>query len=487
MPDTRRFSDLTAKERRAEFKEKNRVFASHYAQLAPLVFYTDYLFHDMDEAEFRPSIIMYEYGSPEDAKRWKRQAVFIDDLMDYCQRDDVAVNPCGYYNNFPKKQLMRRVYAFVMDIDEVRPAVLEALIQWVEAGDFPRPTVITNSGSGIHFFYVLDVALQVGTWEKFKQNFQFAERIYFALHSQFGKLYRDVQRHHLGQDYRIVGSLSKYGDVTTAWKCGEFWAVEDLAVALGVDGSDIYKPLSVAGPRMVSYATSIARTLGLDLPDMEKPREVYDFIRDHKDEAYQERERRREQAGKKKGQRVRGWYRDTWFRVYNETEAGNRFNAMRGLAIVAVKCNVSEEQFTADIYELSKLWQVARWDGDPFNTDNVEAIIRMFQNGDRYKNTSRARLEELFGWKWRGQKRRINGRKQAVHVKIMSSTRDVLYPNGEWRHVQQSAEQKIREYMQAHPEAPKVELKRELGISYPTIRKYYDKIRAEQAPAPCSP
>lgn len=466
---------LTVSERRADFHGKNSILQSHYSPIPPASFYSDFLFHDLDEAEFRPSIIMYEHNKDPGVNSWKRQAVFVDDLMDYACRDDVAVNPCGYWNNYPRKKLMRRVFAFVMDVDEVRPATMEYLVSLIEEGKFPRPTSISNSGSGVHFFYILDVALQVGYREKYLQNLKIADQVYFMLHQKLGDLYPGVQRHHLGQDYRLVGSLSKFGDVTTAWEVGGFWKIEDLAKVLKVN-IQIYQPLKSASPRMVAYAKSIARDLQLDLPDFDKASEVYDFIAKNKDAAYQARQRRQKQFESKK-RHVMGWYEDTWYRVYTKTDAGNRFNALRALAIIAYKCGISEERFETDLQRLSILWQEKRWrDGDPFNYKNIEAILRLFRNGDRYKLTTRARLEELLGWKWTGQGKRINGRSQVEHLKRARAIQTVDYPNGEWRNKSgaPTGQKRVLVWRAEHPDGKKADCIRQTGLSKPTVYKWWE-------------
>lgn len=484
------FHELTPEERRADFKGKNALLQRHYEPIPPALFYSDYLFHDMDEEEFRPSIIMYEWEYLEEEGKFKakRQPVSIDDLMDYCGRDDVAVNPCGYYNNFPKKRLMRRVYAFVMDVDEVRPGTLEHLVEHIEAGRFPRPTAITNSGSGVHFFYILDEALQVGYREKYLQNNRLAQQIYYMLHRRLKDLYAGVQKHHLGQDYRVVGSLSKYGDVTTAWQSGDFWQIEELAYILQIDVAEIYQPMVKASPAMTNYAKSIAQELGLALPDLNKPREVYDFIKDNKDAAYHARQLRREQSGKKRRRSI-GWYETTWNMVYTKTKAGNRFNAMRGLAIVAYKCRISEERFEKDINRLSLLWQEQRWrGGDPFNPDNVEAIMRMFRNGDRYKKTRAETLEEMLGFRWPGSnKRRDTPLRQADHVRVMNTFRDIKYPDGSWRYKTPSAQQRVLDWRAEHPEGRKADCHRDTGLDPKTIRKWWDTMPKEDPPEPAEP
>ena len=139
------FVELSPEERKRDFAEKNRLLSVRYEEIPAAIFYADFMFHDMEEPEFHPSIIMYDYGDEENDRKWKRRAVYIDEITDYCDRNDVAVNPCGYWNNYPRKKLMRRVYAFVMDIDEVRPRTLEFLLgmieergwgEWVNGGEW---------------------------------------------------------------------------------------------------------------------------------------------------------------------------------------------------------------------------------------------------------------------------------------------------------------------------------------------------------------
>ncbi len=471
------FDKLTAEERRADFHEKNIVLQRYYKPIPAILFYADYLFHDMNEEEFRPSIILYENDSDNETKVAKRKTVAIDELPDYFGHNDVAINPCGYWNNYPKGSLMRRIYAFGMDVDEVRPDTMKHLIAHIEDGKFPRPTAITNSGSGVHFFFILDVALQVGSKEKYLQNKKLAQQVYFMLHKRLMDLYPGVQKHHIGQDYRVVGSVTKFGDITTAWQSGSFWNIEDLARAVGVNSDEFYLPMTSASIPMQLYAKSIAKSLELPEPNMNNSREVYDFIAEHKDAAYAIRCAEREKTGKGK-KKLFGWYETTWNRVYTRTEAGNRFNAMKGLAIVACKCNISEERFEHDLYKLSTLWQERIWKGaDPFNTDNIEAIMRMFRNGERYRKTKRETLEGYFGWKWSGKsKRREKPLKREDHVKVMNTFRDIKYPNGEWRNQNgaPTALDKVQEWRENHPDGKKADCIRETGLSKKTVYKWWD-------------
>ncbi|MFR7613265.1 hypothetical protein [Eubacterium ventriosum] len=59
-------------------------------------------------------------------------------------------------------------------------------------------------------------------------------------------------------------------------------------------------------------------------------------------------------------------------------------------------------------------------------------------------------------------------------MKIMSSTRDILYPDGEWRYVPPTAEQTVREWQESHPAGKKADCIRETGLSKPTVYKWWN-------------
>ena len=77
-----------------------------------------------------------------------------------------------------------------------------------------------------------------------------------------------------------------------------------------------------------------------------------------------------------------------------------------------------------------------------------------------------------------------NGRPQATHVKIMSSTRDVLYPDGSWRNRNGrpvgsgTKESVIKEYVEKHPGATVTEIAKAVGVSRTTVYKYSAAVTA---------
>ena len=74
-----------------------------------------------------------------------------------------------------------------------------------------------------------------------------------------------------------------------------------------------------------------------------------------------------------------------------------------------------------------------------------------------------------------------NRRKQVVHLQRARALRDIDYPDNSWinREGRPSKKEQVKEYLEQHPTATKSEIKEATGLTYPTIRKYYDEIKAE--------
>lgn len=69
-----------------------------------------------------------------------------------------------------------------------------------------------------------------------------------------------------------------------------------------------------------------------------------------------------------------------------------------------------------------------------------------------------------------------NGRPQAIHMKIITSTRDILYPDGKWRNKDGRPDKadEVLLWRLHHPEGKKADCIRDLGLSKPTVYKWWD-------------
>ena len=490
------WNSLTPEEMMADFDWKSDILDSYGEEISQATFYQDYLFRELYEGtlqiKFEYKILLTEYNATENNKIHK---VDVDDIQDYLHLNDVAISPCLFYANWRKKRLLNYVSAFVLDIDKLRPWHLQRFIRLFEEGRLLMPTFIANSGSGVHFYYLLDKMLRCDSNYHEAEN-QIAEEVYKGLYNEIIKKERwsDAQMHWIGQDYRVVNSRTKLNQISRIYKVGETYTIEQLMKYFGIK---IDRSRRYASKKMVKYAGNIARDLKLDPPDYTNAKETYAFIKTHKDEAYQFREKRREERakkaakGKKSVKRPVTWYKNTLAYMQDHTQPGHRFSAMKALAIIGFKESVPREVFIEDIEELSEYWSTFNWKGDHFNKKNVEAIIRLFDGASKYSNTTSEVLEQWLGYEFKRIGNKRNGRSQEQHIKVMNAIRDVEYPEGNWRNKKgaPTKQEIILEWRKNNPDGKKIDCERATGLSRHTVLKWWDgeaKVKAVKKPKKAS-
>lgn len=478
----KRWDELSPEEMMADFDWKGDILSAYGEEVSGETFYQDYLFRELyngsldDVYDYKVVLTSYESESN------KMHKIDVDDIQNFTHLNDVALSPCLFFGNWRRKKLLNFVSAFILDIDKLRPKHLERFLMLIEEGRLLKPTFISNSGSGVHFYYLLDSMLRCDTGTH-EANNRIAEEIYNCLYNDVIKKEKwpDAQKHWLGQDYRVVGSKTKLHQVARIYKTGDVYSIENLTKHYNVK---INPTTRYATKAMVKYANSISKELQLDPPDYNDVKATYDFIAEHKDEAYKKREKRRqERASKTKGKKRTKpvtWYRNTLAHIRDNTKPGYRFSSLKALAIIAYKEQVTREVFANDLEDLSVYWKAFDWNGDDFNQKNVEAILRLYDNAITYSNTTAEVLEEWLGYSFKRIGNKRNGRTQADHIKLMNFVRDELNGNKDWRNKEGrplgsgTKEQIIKEYRAAHPEARKADCIRDTGLAKHTVYKWWD-------------
>jgi hypothetical protein len=471
---------LTPEEMAADFEWKSDILASYGEEVSGATFYQDYLFHELYDGELETAyeykVLVTEYDGEVGSKVHK---VDVDDIHQFLHLNDVALSPCLFYANWRNKKLLNYVAAFVMDIDKLRPQNLQRFFMLFEQNRLLVPTFIANSGSGVHFYYVLDRMLNVDSAHE--ANRMIAEAIYKSLYDDVINKERwiDAQRHWIGQDYRVVNSKTKLHQTSQIFKIGEVYTIDDLIDHFGIK-VDRTKKYATKG--MIKYATNIAKDLKLEQPDFSNAKETFDFIAANKAAAYEVREARRQQRKRHEAMQIHRrfgkpvtWYKNTLVHIQHRTQPGFRFSSMKALAIIAFKEQVPREVFLADIQALAAEWEVYDWKGDAFNSRNVEAIIRLYDNAARYSNTSAETLEEWLGYDFRRVGVKRNGRSRQQHLKVMNAIRDIEYPDGSWRNKEgrPTAAETVQSWRKIHPDGRKADCIRETGLSKPTVYKWW--------------
>lgn len=473
---------LTPEEMKADFEWKSDILATQGEEVSGDTFYQDYLFHELYDGSISTDIykvMLTEYDADAGSKVHR---VDVDDIYKYLHLNDVALSPCLFHQNWRMKKLLNYVGAFVLDIDKLRPQNLERFFMLFESGRLLTPTFIANSGSGVHFYYVLDKMLKIDSVKNGANNL-IAEEIYIRLYDDVinKEKWRDAQKHWLGQDYRVVNSKTKLNMKSQIFKIGEVYSIEQLIVHYGIK---IDRKKSYATKDMIKYASNIARNLEISPPDFSNSKETYNFIEKHKDAAYQVREERRrkraekEQSRKKKSKaKPITWYRRTFDYMKDHTRPGYRFSSMKALAKIAQIEKVPRDVFMVDLAELGAYWESYDWKGDKFNPRNLEAIERFYDTADRYTVSSKT-LEEWLGYEFRRIGVKRNGRKQSDHIKVMNMMKKFKKQIGESVNEGRpkgsgTAQQQVQEWRQAHPEGKKADCIRETGLSKPTVYKWW--------------
>lgn len=503
MPDTRPLDDwgvpigdpydkktwdaLTPEEMMADFEWKSDILSVQGEEINYEIFYQDYLFRELayKEIDFEEDykVMLTEYDAEAKSKMHK---IDVEEIGDFIHLNDVAISPCLFHMNWRRKNLLNYVSAFVLDIDKLRPQNLQLFFQRFEDKRLLTPTFIANSGSGVHFYYLLDKMLPVYVG-KYAANNQIAEKIYHSLYDDVIKKekWRAAQRHWIGQDYRVVNSKTKLNQTAQIFKVGEVYTVEQLIQYYGIT---IDPKKNYATQKMVKYAGSIARELKIDPPDYEDAKATYDFIQENKDTAYQSRKLRkekREARQKKKFKRKAEfkkpgtWYSNTLRYMYDHTQVGYRFSSMKALAKIAQIENIPKDVFVNDLYELAAYWSTADWHGDDFNPKNIEAIIRFYDNAEKYSASSET-LEEWLGYEFKriGTKRRDEPLSQKEHLEEARMIRDVRMKRQgrEWRNNngRPTAEQEVKQYRAKHPEGKPKDCIQQTGLSKNTVYKWWN-------------
>ena len=473
------WEQLSTDEMMADFEWKSDVLAAFGEEVECDTFYQDYLFRELYAGELDGDykVLLTEYGAEKGNKVHKLD---VDEIMDFLKLNDVALSPCLFYKNWRRKDLLNYVGAFVLDIDKLRPVQLQRFFMLFEEGRLLTPTFIANSGSGVHFYYVLDKMLPCDAGRNEANNLIAAE-IYKRLYDDVQKKehWRDAQRHWVGQDYRVVNSRTKLNLISQIFKVGEVYSVDALIeyYHITIDQKKRY-----ATKNMINYANNIAKDLQIDAPDYSSFDLTAKFIDANKDAAYLVRAARREQREKKllkvkkRTRKPITWYKRTLDYMQDHTQLGFRFSSMKAIAIIAYKEKVSRDVFLADIRALNAYWQTLDWKGDKYNERNLEAIERLYDNAEKYGNTSSETLEEWLGYEFKRIGAKRNGRNRADHIRFMNLIRDEFNGNKNWRNKEGAPTKKeiVLSWKKEHPEGRKIDCVRDTGLSKPTVYKWWD-------------
>ena len=415
---------------------------------------------------------------------WKFDQRVHDDLSELGEaigKRFAIMAPISYYGKKANGKNARYLHAITLDLDGVGIKELKFLIAYFQNGMIPTPTYLVNSGHGMHLYYILEEPEPMYKYARApitKLKNALIEDIWNARTSTI-KGHKDDQP--WSQMYRVVGSISKLGTEypATAYKVGNYTTLEALNNFL-LEEDRIQLPLENYRPRGKS---------GHDLeywkvnnPDWYRRRILKEFDKAPAPNKYP-------------------WLYETFKqRMLRSARVGNRYNCMCVLFADAAQCGIPYSVVYEYACSLLELLNAGVEDPkDLFTQEDIECATKYYVTDFGHFMTLE-RIEKMTDIKFPRNKR--NGNKQPVHCAMMRATKNVKVNMGLTKDTRfgveggndatlggrkkgsknkvNRAEQTVRDFLQEHPDAKKVDVICGTGLSKPTVYKWYDKIKEEQ-------
>lgn len=436
----------------------NYWLSAHYLEVDSGTFYRE-LFPEgsleaqgeLTEGKYRGVAVRIKEGR---ARRFSiSDGLEILEQIDGSQPDEFwLASPVSYAGKSQRQEMARHLYAIAVDLDGIRienpskPRGLEAMWNQMDGRFFPIPTFIVSSGNGLHLYYVLDqpIALYksvIRQLQKFRHAF-----IQRTWNSFITELYKRPQYESVTQGFRMVGSATKRGNRVRAYRVGSIVTIDYL--------NEFVPP--------ASQLTDLHYKSDLPLAEAKK--------------LYPDWYQKRIIEGRPRGSwRVKralyDWWRD---QKISQATTGHRYFYLMALAIYAAKCGISEEELYKDskraFKELKKLDTV----DNPLTENDLIKALEMFNTA--YQTFPRRSIEAITGIPMPPNKR--NGRKQEVHLRGARAIQQIdMEVNGtDWRYHGGAPTKNFLVYKWRiqHPEGRKIECEKELGISRPTVLKWWE-------------
>lgn len=472
-----------------DFAYKNEILAGCFDEVNPFTFY-ETVFSDKD---IYTDTCIVSYGSNEKMPLVKANPIekttkvltieeMITSSVDY---GNVYVAPASFFRNCNITKCLKSLYAIVVDFDGDKRGVSVDLLKWLlerifeNEDDLPSPTFVTNSGKGLHLFWVFEKPVPM-----FNENKRIMSELYKAIHQKLADYNAKPQKHHFAQAYRVVGSRTKLNQTTTAFKTGEVLPAETLLRDFGIEKAIIWnegrkKEKMEPSESMLKLAENIEKTLGVVCENRDDWDYVHKYISDNK-KAFTETFKLNQSERFRKNDGT-GWGSPLWYatmkdRIIRDTPEGNRYTSLMALTVIGYKCNIPFETVKKDIDEIIIKWQIRPKSFEVrFHDEYRNRIDNMYS--EKFKKVRKVQLEEWLGFKMTSSSKR-NGRKRAEHIKLMNFVRDELNQNKTWNKEGNGRKPKkdiVQQWRLENPDGKKADCIRDTGLTKPTVYKWWNK------------
>lgn len=446
--------------------EVDEYLKTQYDEIGGYDFYR-YIFPDNENAgeycsDFsKPNAIyLYQDERDEGTKRRLRRRIMLNDVWNGDYLTCIERNPLtlcsglSYRKRANTLNNAQKMHALIFDLDGVGGREVKNLfLRFGKAPDtlrsLPTPTFLVLSGKGLHVYYVFEEPIDLYPNIKVQLKSLKYDLTFKMWDYKSTSQIKQVQYQSINQSFRMVGSLnSKYGTVVKAYKVGEKVTIDYLNPYVNNKDNqvDVNKPFK---PSQMTRA---------------KAKETYPEWYARVVEGKQ-RNLKKWDIKSKQGYALYEW----WKRQMEHIVGGHRYYFLMCMAIYACKCDVPKKQLKADMYAIfDRLANIEH--ENPLLKSDIKSALEAYDK--EYYNFTIRDIEALSGVRIERNKR--NNRRQRQHMEIMRAIQNVINPDWRQGNGRPSKRDIVMAYRQEHPKATKTDCKNDTGLTYPTIRKYWD-------------
>ena len=448
-----------------DYQDCYEYLSAQFEEVGGYEFYAE-LFPDIESSgelhtDFSHPNAVYLYRD-EEKKRERRRIMLKDtweqDYMEYVEENPLTLcSGLVYRGRSNKLEHAPRMNALIFDLDGVGLGELRNLFLRF-GGDpeklrrLPMPTFLVLSGTGLHVYYVFrepvdlfpNIKVQLKSL-KYDLTFRMWE------YKGTSKL-KEIQYQSINQCFRMVGSINdKHGTRLVAFRTGERVTLDYLNdYAKSENRVDVNKPFRPSKMTRAQAKEAYPEWYERVVVNRQKGRKKWDI------------------AGKVHGSDPYALYH-WWLRQIGRVEGGHRYFFLMCLAIYAYKCGVPKKQLRQDMKKAFTELQKVKHE-NVLTEDDIRSALEAYDK--EYYNFTISDIEALTNVRIDRNKR--NGRKQELHLRLARGQLAILKDAGERSQGRPSVQEQVHSWRQQHPDGTKSQCKKETGLSYPTIRKWWD-------------
>lgn len=387
---------------------------------------------------------------------------FEETLQELQGAEFTLLNGITYFGRRNVQEHASKMFALIFDLDGVTDKTLNSFLSGAIVGDaYPVPNYIALSGHGIHLYYLFDEPVSLFPYIKIQ-----LKELKYALTDKLWNSYTSiddkVQHQGINQGFRVLGGMTK--DDAEAPLSRVFalnahpFTLEQLCEYVPeehrVDQTMLWKEsrytLAQAKKKFPEWYAKV-------IEGGDREPKYWDI------------------AGKVHGDNPYALY-DWWKRqIRAGASYGHRYFAIMALAIYGAKNDKEFADVKADAYDLVPFLNSLN-PSEPFTEEDCDVALECYDR--RYKTFPIKDLTKITGIDIPRNKR--NGQTQEWHLedcrdkKKRMKRRGQPFKRPEGRPAGSgTSEQKVVAYRKAHPEASVTEVAKALGISRPTVYKWW--------------